>query len=756
MQGPWRLLRTRDPNWFAVQRAVRGAVVVPANFAISFEVIKSPQMATFAAFGSFALLLFVNFPGGRLQRAGEYAVLAVAGAGLVALGSAVTQPSWLAVLSMTIVAFVILFAGIVSSVINAATLAALLAFILSVMLPGGRAAIPDRLGGWALACAVSIPVAVFVWPPVDRDVLRQKCATMCRALSGMMTLQPAGGSDPLVTMSQASVAMRGAFRTAAARTAALSTGARLVIRLVDELQWLTSVVTDTCADPAAAWPDQARRLRTSAALALTRCAEALEHSGTGPSRAERRELVMCLADLDAARVGVADETLKDLQRSALDESAGEFERPLYAAHELGYAVALVAETVTAIAAADSRGWWARLTGRQVVMDEVGVVAAAQQVASGHLDRHSVWLQNSIRGAAGLAFAVLLARVFDAHNAFWIGLGALSVLRSNALATGATVVRALLGTAAGFVIGAAIVSLLGTGHALLWTLLPLVIFVSALAPTVISFVAGQAAFTVFSIVLFNIVAPQGWRIGVTRAEDVGLGCLASLVAGFLFWPRGAGSALALAYADAYRSAAELLGGAVNRLTSATTLRPDPAAAAAAGRRLDDAMRQYLAEQGTKRVPLESVSTLASGATRLRFASVAVLGLDGAAAPPGRDPALDGVTGVLERRTEIVRQWYDGLAAALDRPQTRLPEPDKPPTQERFLDAVLPTIGGCGDAVRAARVERLLWTGQYVGDVDRLRMTLVAPAGEVAAARARRVWPLSRRATAPAGAALPDRA
>ena len=47
---------------------------------------------------------------------------------------------------------------------------------------------------------------------------------------------------------------------------------------------------------------------------------------------------------------------------------------------------------------------------------------------------------------------------------------------------------------------------------------------------ISFAAGQAAFTVVVIVLFNIIAPAGWRIGVLRVEDVALGCAASLVAG----------------------------------------------------------------------------------------------------------------------------------------------------------------------------------------------------------------------------------
>ena len=58
------------------------------------------------------------------------------------------------------------------------------------------------------------------------------------------------------------------------------------------------------------------------------------------------------------------------------------------------------------------------------------------------------------------------------------------------------------------------------------------------PTAISFAAGQAGFTVVVIVLFNIIEPTGWKVGLTRIEDVAIGCAVSLVVGFLFWPRGA--------------------------------------------------------------------------------------------------------------------------------------------------------------------------------------------------------------------------
>ena len=46
--------------------------------------------------------------------------------------------------------------------------------------------------------------------------------------------------------------------------------------------------------------------------------------------------------------------------------------------------------------------------------------------------------------------------------------------------------------------------------LLWAILPLAVLVSGIAPSMISFVAGQAAFTVTVVILFNIIEPIGGR------------------------------------------------------------------------------------------------------------------------------------------------------------------------------------------------------------------------------------------------------
>ena len=91
---------------------------------------------------------------------------------------------------MAVVAFLVLFAGVISSTIAAAGRAALLTFILPVMLPGTVGDIPNRLFGWAIACAMAIPAALFLWPPQEHNQLRVRASEMCAALGRMLELSP--------------------------------------------------------------------------------------------------------------------------------------------------------------------------------------------------------------------------------------------------------------------------------------------------------------------------------------------------------------------------------------------------------------------------------------------------------------------------------------------------------------------------------------------------------------------------------------
>ncbi len=61
-----------------------------------------------------------------------------------------------------------------------------------------------------------------------------------------------------------------------------------------------------------------------------------------------------------------------------------------------------------------------------------------------------------------------------------------------------------------------------------------------------------------LVLFNLVAPAGWRVGLVRVEDVAIGAGVSLLAGALIWPRGATAVLREAFGAAYARASAYLG------------------------------------------------------------------------------------------------------------------------------------------------------------------------------------------------------
>jgi uncharacterized membrane protein YccC len=405
--------------------------------------------------------------------------------------------------------------------------------------------------------------------------------------------------------------------------------------------------------------------------------------------------------------------------------------PAFRAQELAFLVSQIGTNIDFAAAAQRRGWVDRLLGRQPEGLPT-TLSAARERAGSFAARDAVWLQNSVRGAAGLGAAVLVSRATSVDHAFWVVLATLSVLRSNALNTGQTILRALMGTFAGFVVGAILVSVVGTNTTLLWFLLPPAVFLASVAPAAISFAAGQAAFTLTLLILFNILQPQGWRVGLVRVEDIVLGCGVSLLVGLLFWPRGAAAVLRRALADAYSRSAQYLASAVefasarcDGSTSADAVVPMAAAdAAAASRRLDDAFRAFLGERGAKRVPLAEVTSLVNGAAGLRLAGDAIVELW------RRNGATEGDRS--EARRELLAdaarmtQWYDRFAASLSEERAP-PEPlerDAPATT-RLAEVVSRDLRSADGQATATGV-RVIWTSDQLDAARRLQEALIEPA------------------------------
>ena len=227
---------------------------MPALFALCEEVIGNPTMALFAAFGSLSMLLFADFTGPMRERLSAQAGLVLTGAVLVSLATLASRSTWLAAASMFVVAFVVLFAGSVSSVLAGATTALLASFILPVSLPGPVDAIPSRLAGWGLAGAVSLFAIAGMWPAPTREPLRQAtaraCALLARRLRAEVCAMGEGfAPDPRAALdaataaaSQAVAALRKSFFGTPYRPTGLSTSARTLVRLIDQVVWLEAML----------------------------------------------------------------------------------------------------------------------------------------------------------------------------------------------------------------------------------------------------------------------------------------------------------------------------------------------------------------------------------------------------------------------------------------------------------------------------------------------------------------------------------
>ena len=745
----WEWLRRHDRGFAALRRAARAAILMPAAFAFGGPVLGNPVLATFAALGSFAMMLLVDFGGSIRNRLQCQAALAVACMVLITLGTLASRTTWLAAVLIAVLAFGVLFAGVVSSVLAGASLSLLLPLIIAVNLPGPASSIPDRLEGWGIASLLSLFAISVLWPAPARDPVRSSAIAACRALANRLRVEVdfvlAGGAggdaasaaayrEALAASDAAVQAVQTGFFATPYRPTGLSTSARAVVRLVDELRWLNSIVLRS----ALTAPKAIKSI--SEVCAVKRAAA--DVLACGADLLEAPEHAAALGDA-TARLRTALEDLERVSTARLPESApaGDAQEhamrvvtaldPSFRSQELSFIVLQIAANVDYAARAERRTWWQKVLGRQPT-GFVGFLSAASQRATSHTARDSVWLHNSIRGAAGLGLAVLVADLLAVQHSFWVALATISVLRSSALNTGQNIVRAVLGTSIGLVIGGGIVALVGTNTALLWVLLPFAVLLAGLAPATVSFEAGQAAFTLTLMILFNLIAPAGWQIGLVRIEDIALGGGVSLLVGLMLWPRGAGVALGRALSAAYTDSVSYLTSAVayglGRCDSSGPAPGPPveqaAQAAAAARRLDDTYRGYLAERGAKPVPLAEVTALVNGVVGVRLAGDAVLQLwDGDAANGGdrsaaRRELLSG--------SDMVRGWYARFAESLVG-QGTVPEPlgADAVADGRLVDAVGHDLRD-EDGHATATAVRVIWTGDHLDAVRRLQGMLVGPA------------------------------
>ncbi|MGO9488623.1 MAG: FUSC family protein [Solirubrobacteraceae bacterium] len=699
----------------ALLRAIRATVVLVGLFAITDLVIGNVQMATFAAFGTFATLVLSSFAGTRRDKLLAHAALALAGSVLLTIGTVVSYSAALAAVVTVPVTFIVFFAGIAGPNAASGSTGALLAYVLPAASPGTAAMIPDRLAGWWLASVAGTAAVLALSPRSAGDALRRAVSKMADALGEELERALRGGGDGdreagLSSLIAAKHELLASFDSTPYRPLGLAAPDEALAKVVELLEWGVSLVTDAVREhpDLGSAPVVDRELLAAAAAALRDTASLFAGAGGGADLAlleARRE-----ASLAAVR--------------SLQPSGSDFQREAQISfHAQAIAVATLAIATDALVA-ERRIDPRRLTegAHARVARSSQRVSALAAAAVRHASVRSVWFINSLRVSLALGVAVAVADLSSVQHGFWVVLGTLSVLRTNAASTRATALQALTGTVIGFVIGGALLVLIGTSTAALWTALPIAVFVAAYAPGTAPFALGQAAFTVTVALLFNLIAPVGWEVGLVRVEDVALGCAVSVVFGVMFWPRGLAGVVGDDLADAFRSGAAFLAQAVAWTTGLDGREPNSeGSAAAAGLRLDDALRGFLTERGSKRMEKTELWRLVGGTLRLRLTAHAVADLP-------QDPiALAADRGAIRRRTDTLTAWYAQLAELVDRPSGRAPIAIQPPTF------------GAEDVVSASSGSQYgVWLCEHLDHLAEHLGELVHPAERVAELRRAPWW------------------
>ena len=602
--------RVHTAKNLAFRRGLRAAIALPGVLAFVDAVTGNEIAALFAAFAAFALLAMADFGGPPRVRATAYVVATAIGAVLITIGTLVSQEAVLAGVVALIIGFVIMQVAAFGGAWATGMFATTLAYVLSATLAAPASQLPDRLWGWAFGGIVATVMALVLWPVFERPALWELVAEALRAAANLVRAD--GAPDARAAAATAGRAMHQGYAKAPYRPSGPAVRDRAFVSLMEGIERLVTL------EPSVGGPlrEQGSRLRASTADVLDASAACVTDSHAPDP--DLRALDAARSDHLARMSAWAGDELR--AGSPPEEVLSGLQGAWWSRVVSFLAISLAADAVI------GRGGHALddelATTLQTPVDPTGDVRSRfARVLRVNLDVGSIRFRNAVRTAVALGLAILIAGLLSLDHAFWVGLAVLSVLRSNALATGRTAVQAVGGTVAGFLVVLAFFGIFDAGTTAEWIALPIASFLAAYAPSAISFVVGQASFTVAIVLLFDVIIPEGWKTGVVRVEDIAIGAAVSLVVGLLLWPRGAVGMLRKVLGAHLRADADYLD------VSMRALAGEPADHAVVcrtraydtARRVADAYDDLLAAPGTLPPGHETWGAIAGAARRVQAAS-----------------------------------------------------------------------------------------------------------------------------------------
>jgi uncharacterized membrane protein YccC len=564
-------LTGHDPGLVALRKAMRVTVAACVGFFFCEYLVGLPTLATYAVFGTIAFGFLSDVGGPPAQRTRTYLAAWPVALLLVSIGTATARSTTAAVIGMLVVGFAVAYAGVGGPRFTGVANGLQLFYVLPCFPPYDPDSLPQRLIGLTIGIALITTADRLLWPAGAPVPFRMRLADAADAVGRYIAALPS--DDPREAAEAAVTGLRSSGLPPAVRPTGPGRRDRGFTHATAELRTMV-VRAHLLAGLLPDLRDPVARAAADSVLALVgdvlaRSAAALR--GTGPPP-ESGPLVTGVADYlegRAERIAgrlTGDEVPPVLRIGGLTAAIGEAARGLVAAVRAGTGAppdptAEPPASAWYLGLATAELWWRRF--------------------SAHFTPRSVYFQNAVRLALGLAAARLLADVLDLSHGFWVLLATLSLMRTSLVASGLALIPAFLGTLGGAVVAAGVLTLVGDDTIVYAVVLPIAMLLTFAAGPLLGPAPAQFGFTIVVSVLFAQLAPATWKVAEVRLTDVVVGGLVGALIGAAVWPRGGAGEVRRAAAACLRFTADELVATVRALTGTPSrepaqhrLRPDP--------------------------------------------------------------------------------------------------------------------------------------------------------------------------------------
>lgn len=551
----------------AARRAVRVTLAAGLGFYAFLYGLDRPLEATYALFAAVALAGLSKIPGSGQVRAGLIARLLPAACALVVLGTLLSVRTWAAVAGMLVIGFCVAFSAAAGPRPAGAGPGLQLLYILPSFPPYAPDTLGQRLTGTVAGILLLILAEAYVLPdpavPGYRDLAAGAAAEAARCAAALerppytlpaVEAARAARTAQWLRPSRVEEAQRPAGP--GVRERALAHTGLAARTLLARLQRLPPPEPGRPVD--AAGLDLVRAVRESAA-GTARLLGSGEPPATDSTRLRDLQIALARTPVAGPGPGFRNAALVELADVALvlRGAAG-----IAVRGRAGAADAVGPDTGPVTGPAD-RFWYA----------EKGPLRLWWYRLARNTGPRSVHFQNAVRIGVALAGARAVAGLDSLPHGFWAMLAVLSLTRTNAVQTRATVRAALIGTGLGAVAAGGVLALAGEASVVYAIVLPpLMLFAFCVGP-VRGVGWAQAMFTLVVAMAFAQLAPVTWQLAEVRFLDVLVGSVIGMVCGLLAWPRGAHDELGRAVAELLHAAADDVQAATAAFGRARAVEPD---------------------------------------------------------------------------------------------------------------------------------------------------------------------------------------